>query len=444
MDVLPKIILLIVLTLINAFFASAEMAIVSVNRRNIESLAEKGNKKAIKLIKLMNDQTKFLSTIQVGITFAGFFSSASAATNFADNLAKYLERFAIPTTYTYPISIFIVTIVLAYFTLVFGELYPKRVALQKAEKIALSSAGKISVVRMILDPFVRLLSASTNLLLKITKMKKENLEELVSEEEIKRIIEAGRDSGVINNREEKMIEGIFQIDDYVVTDIMTPRKVAYMINLNDPIDRYLDEMLDTNYSRIPVYDNDIDNIVGILYIKDFFREARKYGFNKVNIKKILKKPLFVPVVKKVEDLFLEMQEKNNHMAIIIDEFGGLAGIITLEDIVEEIVGNIYDEYDEEEIKKISENVYLVKGIVPIQDLIRALDLDLDNEDESYDTLAGLIINLLGRIPSEDDKEEIHYRNLIFKIEKITNNYIENVKIIKLNQKEIDIDIKKED
>lgn len=431
MEILPQIVLIVVLTFVNAYFSLSEMAVVSINKRKIEELAAEGNKKANKLLKLTDDQTKFLSTIQVGITFAGFYSSASAATGLAGYVGKFFESLGVSTSYSSTVAIVVVTLILIFISLVFGELLPKRIALQAPEKTAMNVAGKILVVKNILGPFVRLLSFSTNLILKILGVNTEKLDDHVTEEEIKKIIAEGKNNGIINQMEEKMIHGVFQFEDYVASDVMTPRKFVYSIDASDPVSEYIDEMLATNYSRIPVYENDIDNVIGVLYIKDFLREAKKVGFENINIKKIMKPPFYVSLVKKVDALFHEMQTSKKHMAILIDEFGGFAGIITLEDLIEEIVGNIYDEFDESDIKTIDKDNYLVRGMVPIQDLNRILDLDIEkDEDESYDTIAGLIIYLLGRIPEENEKVTVEYKNLILKIEKIDNSFIELVKLTK--------------
>lgn len=432
MSIPLQLLLLLGLVSVNAFFASAEMAIVSVNKLNIIELAENGSKKAKKLLKVMEDESKFLSTIQIGITFAGFFSAASASTGMAGPLATLLEKINVPYNTAHTISVIVITLILSYFTLVVGELFPKKLALQNKEKIALRSAPIIYVLMKILIPFIKLLSGSTNALLYITGNQKETFDEEFSTNEIRRIIRAGHASGVLTEREEKMINSVFALDDYDASDIMTPRKLVFAIDINDDLKDFVDELIETNFSRVPVYEGEIDNVIGILYYKDFYREARKVGFENVNIRKLLRAPLFATDVKKASVLFQEMQSTNTHIAIIIDEFGGFSGIVTLEDLVEEIVGNIYDEHEEVDLKQIAPDTFIVKGNVPIQDINRLLNSKIPiSTDDSYDSIGGLIIYLLERLPEEEDVNKIvSYENLDFTIMTINENVIEKVKIKK--------------
>ncbi|MDY4815426.1 MAG: hemolysin family protein, partial [Turicibacter bilis] len=281
MSLVSQFILILVLTLLNAFFASAEMAIVSVNRNRIKMLADDGNKKASLLVDLLEEPNKFLSTIQVGITLAGFFSSASAATGISEVIGASLSQLGIP--YAQSISLVVITIILSYFTLVFGELVPKRIALQKSEQIAMLSVRPIVFVSKFAKPFVKLLSLSTNLLLRVLGMSDTDLEEKVSREEIKSLVDAGEEYGVINQIEKEMINSIFDFDDKLAKEVMTPRTEVYMINSQLPLS--IEELLEENYSRIPVYEGDMDNIIGILYLKDFLHEAYQVGFENVDIKK---------------------------------------------------------------------------------------------------------------------------------------------------------------
>ena len=425
-NITSQIILIVILTLINAFFASAEMAIVSLNKNKIKILAEEGNKKAEILLKLMDEPTKFLSTIQVGITLAGFFNSASAATGISSNLASYLGKYNIP--YSGKISLIIVTIIISYITLVFGELFPKRIALKKSEAIAMFSVRPILYVSKITSPFIKLLSASTNILVRISGLDKEGLDEKVSKEEIKSLVEVGQEHGVINEIEKDMINSIFEFDDKLADEVMTPRTEVYLININKQLNEYLDELLEEKYSRVPVYEEDIDNIIGILYMKDFMLEARKHGFENVNIREILHSPYFVPETKNIDDLFNELKLSKKHMAILIDEYGGFSGIVTIEDLIEEVMGDIDDEYDEDEnyIQKIDSNTFIVNGLMPIDDLNDYLHIQLVSED--CDTISGFLINIIGRIPKDIEEKVIEYENIIFKIESVKEKRIEKIKI----------------
>ncbi|MDS0525090.1 hemolysin family protein [Clostridium sp. SHJSY1] len=418
------IVLLIALTLINAFFAAAEMAIVSVNKNKLKMLASEGNKKAKVVCKLIEDPTKFLSTIQVGITLAGFFASASAATGVSEKLGKFLTSLNVP--YGEQISFVGVTIILSYFTLVFGELFPKRLALNNSEKIAIVFVGPVIFISKILSPFIKILAISTNFLVKITGLDKDGLNEKVTKEEIKSILEEGQVSGTINENEKEMIDGILEFDDKRADKVMTPRTEVYCIDIDDELNDYIDELLENRYTRIPVYEENIDNIIGILYMKDFIIEAKNKGFGNIDIRDILIEPTFIPECKKVKDLFKEMKASKSKLAVIIDEYGGFSGIVTIEDLVEEIMGEINDEYDDEEecIIEIAENTFLVQGITPLEDIEEKLNIKFKVED--IDTLSGFLISLIGKIPSKDDRKIIEYYGVIFKIHEVNDRRIEKV------------------
>lgn len=421
-----QIILIVILTSLNAFFASAEMAIVSLNKNKMKFLAEEGNKKAKLILKLMEEPTKFLSTIQVGITLAGFFSSASAATGLSVSLSEYLNKLSIP--YSEQIALVLVTIILSYITLVFGELFPKRVALQKSEAIAMFSVRPILYISKITLPFIKLLSASTNILIRLVGLEIDGLDEKVSKEEIKSLVEVGQEHGVINETEKEMINSIFEFDDKLADEVMTPRTEVYLINIDTPLSEYLDELIEEKYSRVPVYEGDIDNIIGILYMKDFFIEARKRGFENVDIRSILHQPYFTPETKNIDELFKELQSCKKHMAVLIDEYGGFSGIVSIEDLIEEVMGNIEDEYDEDElaIKRIDNNTFIIDGMLSLDDFNEFFHVNIENEN--YDTISGFIIDLLGRIPKSTDEENIEYENLVFKIEEIKEKRIQKIKV----------------
>ena len=426
MSLVSQFVLILVLTLLNAFFASAEMAIVSVNRNRIKMLADDGDKKASLLADLLEEPNKFLSTIQVGITLAGFFSSASAATGISEVIGASLSQLGIP--YAQSISLVVITLLLSYVTLVFGELVPKRIALQKSEQMAMLSVRPIVFVSKFAKPFVKLLSLSTNLLLRVIGMSDTDLEEKVSREEIKSLVDAGEEYGVINQIEKEMINSIFDFDDKLAKEVMTPRTEVYMINSQLPLS--IEELLEENYSRIPVYEGDIDNIIGILYLKDFLHEAYQVGFENVNLKKLLHRPYFVPECKNIDQLFKELQKSKKHLAVLIDEYGGFSGIVTIEDLIEEVMGDINDEYDEDEpfIRKIDNDTYIVNGLISIKELNDKLHLNLDEETEDYDTLGGFLINQIDYIPSETEECMVEYENLLFKVECVKDKRIETVKI----------------
>ncbi|MDR2156262.1 MAG: hemolysin family protein [Clostridiales Family XIII bacterium] len=400
---LLQIVFLLILILINAFFAMAEMATVSVNRNSIRNLAEDGDKRAKILQGLLEQPNKFLSTIQVCITFAGFLQSASAATSMAGGFGRWLDGLGI--AYGLQIAVTVITLILAFFNLVLGELAPKRIALQYSEKIALFTARPVLVVSKGAAPFVWLLSKTVSLILRLFGVRKENVEEQYSEEEIRSLLEVGQETGLINEAGKEMITSVFEFDDKLAYEIMTPRTNIFMLNINDTLSDYLDELLKSRFSRIPYYDKDNDDIIGVLYMKDFIIQAKKVGFNRVNIRKILQKPFFVPESKNIDELFREMQKSKKHMAFLVDEYGGVSGIVTTEDMVEEVMGNIDDEYDDAEpkLKKIGQNSYEMDGNFYLNDLNEELGIKLESDD--YETIGGLLIDLLGEIPDQEAKEK---------------------------------------
>lgn len=423
-SILFQLLFLAFLTLVNAFFAGAEMAVVSVNKNRIKVLADEGSKRAALLQTLFEDSTKFLSTIQVAITLAGFFSSASAATGISQVLGGWIAQFGIP--YSNTIAVVVVTIILSYFTLVFGELVPKRIALQKAEAFSLFVVQPIYIISKILSPFIKLLSLSTNGFLHLIGMKTENLEEAVSEEEIKKMLETGSENGVFNEIEKEMINSIFSFDDKTAKDVMVPRREVFAIDIEEPLEKSLDEILETRHSRIPVYEEQIDNIIGILQVKDVMIEARKKSFEEVDIRALLKEAFFVPDGKSTDELFREMQKTKNRMAVLIDEYGGVSGILTVEDLVEEVMGEITDEHEEEvvELQKIGEKEYLLDGSILIEELNEKLNLKL--ETENYDTLSGYLIEELGYIPKDSGQCELDADGVHFKILEVKEKRIRKV------------------
>lgn len=425
-NIIFQIILVVILTLINAFFSSAEMAIVSMNKNRIKILAEEGNKRAQLLEKLNEEPSKLLATIQVGITLAGFFSSASAATGISSYLSRYLSQFNIP--YVNQISLISITIIIAYVTLVFGELYPKRIALQKSETIAMLSIKPILIVSKITAPFVKLLSLSTNALVKLSGLSIEDLDEKISREELKSLVHVGREHGVFNETESEMINSIIEFDDTLAKEVMKPRTETFLLNINTPIMEALDKLLKENYSRVPVYEENPDNIIGILYMRDMLAEAKIKGFENIEIRSILRKPYFVIENKPIDDLFKELQAKKIHMAVLIDEYGGFSGIVTIEDLIEEVMGEINDEYDELEllIEKIDDNTFLINGLLSLNDFNSYFDVDLKCED--FDTIGGFLLNIIGGIPETEEERLVEYENLSFKVEEVLDKRISKIKM----------------
>ena len=421
-----QIIILVALTLINAFFSCAEMAMVSVNKSRIRKLADGGRKSAKIVLKFLDEPTKFLSTIQVAITLAGFFSSATAATGLSKPVGQWLVDMGV--SYGHKVSFVAVTLILSYFTLVFGELVPKKIALQKPEAISLFCVKPIRLVSNIASPFIKLLTFSTNLVTKPFGLNEGNTEEMLSREEIKSLVKEGQAHGVLNRKEKEMIDSIMEFEDKMAKEVMTPRINVLAIDISEPIENYIDELLKAKYTRIPVYDEDIDNVIGILFIKDFLREAVKNDPLKVNLKSIIRKPYFVPDSKFIRDLFRELQQSKKQIAILINEYGGFAGIVTMEDLVEEVMGEIEDEYDPAlaKIVKVDVNTYIIDGMLTLGELNNKLDLDLYSDN--YETISGFLIDRIGSIPKEKDDRTIEIDNLVFKLESVKSKRIDKVKL----------------
>lgn len=424
-----SIVILVILIGINAFFASSEIAFISLNDAKIDKQAKDGDKKAKSIQNMLKDPSKFLATIQIGVTLAGFLSSAFAADTFAEVLSPKLYNlmpFIQEQTWR-AISIILITLILSYFTLVFGELVPKRLAMKYTEKIAFSSVGIIKAISVVASPFVKLLTLSTNAVSKIFKIT-ENEEEVVTEEEIRMMIDVGEEKGVIGVAAKEMLNNVFEFNDKIVSEIMVPRTEVFALDKELTIKEVIDILSeDTRYSRVPVYEETIDNIVGIVYIKDILLSKKDENRK---IKELMKKAYYVPETITVDKLFEEMRKNKKQISIVIEEHGGTSGIVTMEDILEEIVGEIYDEYDtsENKVVELDSNTYLIDGSLAIYDLEKIFDIEIPEGD--YDTISGYLIDLLGRIPKPKENIIIETEQLDFKVEKVKNKKIVQVKVCK--------------
>lgn len=426
---MAQIIVLVLLVLLNAFFAASEMAFVSLNDTKISVKAKEGDKKYKKIERMLKSPSKFLATIQIGITLAGFLSSAFASDVFASKLAVILfdvtHIFSVGIWST--ISIVIITIILSYFTLIFGELVPKRIAMENAEKFSKFSISIITALAKIMSPFVKFLTWSTDCVSKIFGVSKEN-EETVTEEEIRMMVDVGEEKGTIKNEEKEMINNVFELNDTEVSEIMVHRTEMFALDKELTVSDVSKKLVEGEYrySRIPVYDEDIDSIVGILYIKELLRAN-----SNTKIKKIMKDAMYVPESKRIDELFKEMQKNKVQIAIVADEYGGTAGMVTMEDVLEEIVGDIFDEYDpvENEYEKIDENTYIVDGQMSISDFEKLMNIkEIETE---YDTVSGYLLELLDRIPTEEENPVVETDNLVFKIEEFDERRIAKVKVCKV-------------
>lgn len=440
---LSQLIVLVILIFLNAFFAASEIAFISLNDAKIEKQAKEGNKKAGQIEKMLKTPSKFLATIQIGITLAGFLSSAFASDTFAEKLAPMLYQLMpfINLGVWKSISIILITIILSFFTLVFGELVPKRLAMKNYEKIAFGTIGVIRVISIVTSPFVKFLTFVTNTISKLFGVG-ENDEESITEEEIKMMVDQGEEKGTIKEEEKELINNVFEFNDITVSEIMRHRKDIFAVDINISTDELIDELSkeEYRYSRIPVYDETIDEIKGILYVKDVLKNINKKSFK---VKNVVKDAYFVSQNRLINEVFKEMQKNKTQIAIIVDEYGGTAGLITMEDILEELVGDIYDEYDEveKEFERIDENTYLLAGNVPIYDVNKILNADIPEGD--YDTISGFLLEELGRIPEEQETPIIETEKVTYKIEEYEDKRILKVKACKNNIEKLkkDTDIK---
>ena len=427
-----EILILVILILLNAFFASAEIAFISLNEAKIEKQAKEGNKKAKSIQSMLKDPSKFLATIQIGITLAGFLSSAFASDSFASVLAPALNNIFpnISLAVWTKISIIIITLILSYFTLIFGELVPKRLAMKHYEKISFATIGIIRTISFITLPFVKFLTLSTNVVSKLFGVSGDD-EETVTEEEIRMMVDVGEEKGTIDKEEKEMINNVFEFDDKTVSEIMVPRTEIFAVDINSSISDVIEELSeDYRYSKIPVYDNSIDEIKGIVYIKDILISQKN---KKIKIKFLVKKAYFVSEAKPVNELFDELRKNKKQIAIVVDEYGGTAGLVTIEDILEEIVGEIYDEYDEviEKYTKLDENTFVFDGSIALYEVEKLLNIKIPEGD--YETLSGYLIEVLGRIPAENEKPVIETEKITYKVEKCKDKRILKVKACKNNE-----------
>ncbi len=419
------IFILILLTLINAFVTAAEVSAEECSRNKIKSLAAEGDANAVYLLGVLENPGRFFTLTKITGIVLCFASAAVAAIGLSDNFAQAIYPFLEPNTYVF--SIFIVTLLTALFVICFGILLPKQIGTTFAESVALKVATKVSRTMVIMLPVYGLTTVFVKLLLKLFHQEAAPDEEF-SEDDVMDMLEVGQESGAIKEEGKKMINSIFAFDDKLAYEIMTPRTDVFTIDLHDPPAEYLDTLMELRYSRIPVYEDDTDNIIGILNIKDFFASAKTVGFENVDIGKILRKPYFVPETKNIDSLFINLQSSKNQIAILIDEFGGFSGIVTMEDIIEEVMGDIEDEYDEQQltIEQVGEDTYLIDGSADIDDINEQFHLNL--ESDNSETIGGLVLDILGEIPddSENLDREIKLDSCTILIKSVKERRIEKV------------------
>ncbi|WP_312643939.1 hemolysin family protein [Hydrogenoanaerobacterium sp.] len=430
--------LLVFLILSNAFFAMSELAVIGLNDVKLARMAEEGDKKAKILARLTAEPSKFLSTIQVGITLSGMLASAVAADTFADIIVRSVSIPTISPGVIRVVSLIVITILLSFITIVFGELVPKRIAMQYPEKVAFGVAGALNICYTVEKPFVMLLSATTNGLVRLVGIDPNADEEQVTEEEIRMMVDVGNERGVIEQSQKEMINNIFEFDDRTAGEVMTHRTEVTGVEMDATIDELVRLAIEDGYSRIPVYEDTLDDIKGIIYVKDLLTLVKENAPQNFKVQDYMRKALFVPESNRCRELFLEFKAKKIQMAIVVDEYGGTSGVVTMEDLLESIVGNIQDEYDdeEEEVSRISDTAFTLDGAISLDEVENLMKIDIpDNVD--YDTLGGLITDLLGRIPSEDEHPKIQIDDVEFTVLKVEDRRIAKVKAEKLPVEEIE-------
>lgn len=424
----PQLLLQVILILLNAFFASAEIALLSLNEGPLRLQSEEGDKLAARLLATVEKPTRFLSTIQIGITLAGFLGSAFAAENFAGRLtAAAVQLWALDAGMAHRVnalSVVVVTLILSFFTLVFGELVPKRVAMQKAQQVARFTGGVIHGLSVVMRPVIWLLTISTNGMLRLLGIDPEDDEDAVSEEGIRMMMDLGEEQGAIQSDEKTLIENVFDFNDLTAEEVMVHRTDMVTLSIDDSDETILQTIRTSGLSRFPVCGEDVDDVLGIL-------STRTYLLNRSSpspkpLRELLGKPYFVPDSVRAHKLFRDLQSKKVHMAIVVDEYGGTAGLLTLEDLLEEIVGNIYDEFDPQEdqnIIQLGENLWRVAGSTELDELSETLGVSFP-EDEEAETLGGLVFEQFSVIPEDGSHPEVQVYGMSIRVELLQERRIE--------------------
>ncbi|HEO6506301.1 TPA: HlyC/CorC family transporter [Streptococcus agalactiae] len=396
-SLLLQFVILLILTLFNAFFSASEMALVSLNHSKVEQKAEEGDKRYRRLLDVLENPNNFLSTIQVGITFISLLQGASLSASLGHVISGWLGNSATART----AGSIIALIFLTYVSIVLGELYPKRIAMNLKDRLAIVSAPIIIFLGKIVSPFVWLLSASTNLLSRITPMTFDDADEKMTRDEIEYMLTNSEET--LDAEEIEMLQGIFSLDEMMAREVMVPRTDAFMIDINNDAQSNIEGILSQNFSRVPVFDDDKDRVVGVLHTKRLLEAGFKTGFDTIDLRKILQEPLFVPETIFVDDLLKALRNTQNQMAILLDEYGGVAGLVTLEDLLEEIVGEIDDETDtaEQFVREIDENIYIVLGTMTLNEFNDYFETELESDD--VDTIAGYYLTGVGSIPNQEEK-----------------------------------------
>jgi len=428
-SIFARLALVALLTGINAFFAMSEIAVITLNENKLERLANEGNKKARRVQRLKKNPSRFLSVTQLSVTMAAYLASAVVAQSFTAPLIEAVqpnlaERWHGVVSFGITLAL---TMMLTYFGLVLGELIPRRMGLKYPQKIALATSGVLEISLAVLRPLVWVVSATANGLMRLFGFNPDAEDSAVTEEDIRMLVEDAGETGVIEEAQQEMIQNIFELDDINVAHIMTHRTDITGIEASEPFETLVKIAIEEGFSRIPVYEDDVDNIIGIVYVKDLLKFIGTAA-PKLSLRELMRPAVFVPETKRCGELFKEMTAKKVQIAVAVDEHGGTAGLVSLEDVLESIVGNIQDEYDdeEEEILQVDENVFMLDGATATEEVAELVKLNLPEGD--YDSIAGFVISELGYLPQEGEHPEIHYKNLRFVVEEVEDKRIAAVKV----------------
>ncbi len=405
---IAELLFIVLLTILEGFFVASEIALVSIRRSRVEQLIEEGHRGARRVRRLLDDPGRFLAVAQIGLTFLGFFASAYAAVSLTERLTGLLERIPALGGSAAGVSLVIVTILLAGFTIVFGELVPKTLALAFPERFALAVAGPIDVIGRILSPLVALLTAITRVLTRPFGADV-STESQITAEELRLIVERGGQQGILEAEEEQMINAVIELGDRRLHEVMVPRIDIVALPATATFEQAIDTFVEEGHSRVPVYDESVDEVLGILYAKDLLQYLKSSAAPRPAIRSILRTPVFAPESMTIDDLLHDFQRKKVHIAIVLDEYGGTAGLVSIEDLLEEIVGEIQDEYDVEEemIVRLSADEIRIDGRVAVDELAELFDTSIELEDEDeYDTIGGLVFHRIGRVPVPGDQVEV--------------------------------------
>ena len=428
------LLLQIILIALNAVFASAEIAVLSINEMKLERMAEQGNQRAKRLFRLVKEPARFLATIQVAITLSGFLGSAFAADNFSEPLVEWILSLGvkIPRTTLDACSVIVITLILSYFTLVFGELVPKRIAMKRSEQLALGISGLVSGISVIFKPLVSFLSISTNFVLRLCGIDPNEEEDQVSEEEIRMLVDVGSEKGAIAHQEKEFIQNVFEFNDTMIENIATHRTDVVMLWTEDDMDSWKETIHNSRHTRFPICEGSPDHVIGVLNTKEYFRTADKSREN--ILRTAVHTPYFVLETTRADVVFKNMKLTKHSMAIVIDEYGGMTGIVTLSDLIEELVGDLSDEFSDDkgsepELKRINDGIWRIRGNIELCVLEETLGQKLISSE--FDTLTGLVFDKLGIIPEDGERDiEIEIQNLQIQIKCIKDHQIEEA-IIKI-------------